>query len=64
MESVDVPPWCGWRFESTVVIEVDYTASYLFPTRHAKLHYMAEINPIATRIDNLIERSESLRGYL
>ncbi|MFW6021725.1 MAG: peptide chain release factor 2, partial [Guyparkeria sp.] len=25
---------------------------------------MAEINPIATRIDNLIERSESLRGYL
>ncbi|MCL7744180.1 peptide chain release factor 2 [Guyparkeria hydrothermalis] len=25
---------------------------------------MAEINPIANRIDNLIERSESLRGYL
>jgi len=25
---------------------------------------MAEINPILNRIDNLIERSESLRGYL
>jgi len=25
---------------------------------------MAEINPIVNRIDNLIERSESLRGYL
>ena len=39
-----------------------FAAHFIDDRQHCT--YMAEINPIATRIDNLIERSESLRGYL